>query len=63
MEGAQGADSVLQLVNSQPLECDKLTLPCSSEGGTPEAKATFRGQLVIMRMNGRQTILGVCCTR
>jgi len=43
-------------------------------GGTPEPEATFRGQLVIMRMNGRQTILGwmlysvyavlgVCCTR
>jgi len=42
----------------------------------PEAEATFRGQLVIMRMKGRQTILGtwcmlysvyavlgVCCTR
>ena len=41
-------------------------------GGTPEAEATFRGQLVIMRMKGRQTILGtysvyavlgVCCAR
>jgi len=31
--------------------------------GTPEAEATFRGQLVIMRMKGRQTILGGCCTR
>jgi len=29
----------------------------------PEAEATFRGQLVIMRMKGRQTILGRCCTR
>ena len=29
----------------------------------PEADATFRGQLEIMRMKGRQTILGVCCTR
>jgi len=33
------------------------------KGGTPEAEATFRGQLVIMRMKGRQTILGGCCTR
>jgi len=47
-------------------------------GGTLEAEATFRGQLVIMTMMGRQTIfqcctqcmlysvyavLGVCCTR
>jgi len=31
-------------------------------GGTPEAEATFRGQLVIKRMKGRQTILGECCT-
>jgi len=31
--------------------------------GTPEAEATFRGQLVIMRMKGQQTILGGCCTR
>jgi len=47
--------------------------------GTPEAEATFSSQLVIMRMKGRQTILGgyytlcilysvyavlgVCCTR
>jgi len=29
----------------------------------PEAEATFRGQLAIERMKGRQTILGVCCTR
>jgi len=29
----------------------------------PEAAAAFRGQLVIMRMKGRQTILGGCCTR
>jgi len=28
----------------------------------PEAEATFRGQLKIVRMKGRQTILGVCCT-
>jgi len=27
----------------------------------PEAEATFRGQLVIMRMKGRQTILGTQC--
>ena len=33
------------------------------KGGTPESKATFRGQLVIMRMKGRQTIFGGCCTR
>jgi len=31
-------------------------------GSTPEAEATFRGQLVIVRMKGRQTILRVCCT-
>jgi len=29
----------------------------------PEAEATFRGHLGIVRMNRRQTILGVCCTR
>jgi hypothetical protein len=28
-----------------------------------EAEATFSGQLVIMRIKGRQTIWGVCCTR
>jgi len=35
-------------------------------GGTPAAEtllATFRGQLEIVRMKRRQTILGVCCTR
>ena len=32
-------------------------------GGILEAAATFRGQLLIMRMKGRQTILGRCCTR
>jgi len=47
-------------------------------GGMPEVDAIFRGQLVIMRMMGRQTIfecctdgmlylvyavLSVCCTR
>ena len=32
-------------------------------GGTPEAEATFRGQLEIVRMTGRQTIIDVCCTR
>jgi len=32
-------------------------------GGTPEAEAAFRGQLEIVRMKGRQTILGVCCTQ
>jgi len=31
-------------------------------GGTPEAEASFRGQLVIMRMKGRQTIFE-CCTQ
>jgi hypothetical protein len=31
------------------------------KGGTPEAEATFRGQLEIVRMKGRLTILGVCC--
>jgi len=28
-----------------------------------EAEVTFRGQLVIMRMNGRQMILGGSCSR
>ena len=32
------------------------------EVGTPEDEATFRGQLQIVKMKGRQTILGVCCT-
>jgi len=32
-------------------------------GGTPEAEATSRGQLVIMKMKGRQTMLGECCTQ
>jgi len=27
-----------------------------------EAEATFKGQLLIVRMKGRQTILGGCCT-
>ena len=30
-------------------------------GGTPESVALFRGQLLIMRMKGSQTILGGCC--
>jgi len=29
--------------------------------GTPSAEATFRGQLVIITMKGRQTIIGGCC--
>jgi len=32
-------------------------------GGTPEVQATFKGQLIIVRMKGRRTILGVYCTR
>jgi len=32
-------------------------------GGTLEAEATFRGQLNIVSMKGRQTIFAVCCTR
>jgi len=32
-------------------------------GGTPEGEGTFRGQLKIVRMKGRQILLGVCCTR
>jgi hypothetical protein len=28
-----------------------------------EAEATLRGQLITMRMKGRQTIMGGCCTR
>ena len=28
-----------------------------------EAEASFRGQLVIMRVTGRETISGVSCTR
>jgi len=31
--------------------------------GAETLLATFRGQLDIVRMKGRQTILGVCCTR
>jgi len=31
--------------------------------GMPEAEATFQGQLIIMRMMGRDTILGGCCTQ
>jgi len=30
--------------------------------GKPEAEATFRGQLVIMKMKGIQRVLGGCCT-
>ena len=30
--------------------------------GTPEAEATFRGQLVMMRLKGIQIISGGCCT-
>jgi len=33
------------------------------KGGTPEDEATFMGQYEIMRMMGRQTILGVCYIR
>jgi len=32
-------------------------------GGMMEAEATFSSQLVIMRIKGRQTILGGCCTQ
>jgi hypothetical protein len=32
-------------------------------GGIPEAEAIYRGQLLIMRMKGRETILGECCTQ
>ena len=32
-------------------------------GGRPEPEGTFRGQLEIVRMKGRQTISGECCTR
>jgi len=31
--------------------------------GALEAEATFKRQLIIMRMEGRPTILGGCCTR
>jgi len=31
------------------------------QGGTPEAEATLRGQLLIMRMKGRQAIVGTRC--
>ena len=56
-----------QLVDSQPSECDftfELSRSAGSSqsivwGGTAEAEANIRGQLVIMRMKGRQTILGV----
>jgi len=33
------------------------------QGGTPEVEATFRSQLLIMRMKGRQTLFSGCCTR
>jgi len=33
------------------------------KGGTQEAEVTFRGELVIMGMKGRQTILGGCWTK
>jgi len=33
------------------------------KGGTPEAEATFRGQLVMVGMKGRETIVGGCSTR
>ena len=56
-------DSFHYVVNLQPWEGDNVTLPLSSHGGTPEAEATFRGQLVIIRMKGIQTILDGCCTR
>ena len=67
-------DSIHRWVNSQPWECDEVTPPLRLlwragwwqsivQGGTPEAETTFRGQLVIMRMKGRQTTLGGCCTR
>jgi len=32
------------------------------QGGIAEAEATFRSQLEILRMKGRQAILGVCFT-
>jgi len=32
-------------------------------GGMLEAEAAFSGQLVMVTMNGRWTILGVCCTQ
>jgi hypothetical protein len=62
MDRELGADSFLQLVNSQPWECDKVTLHLGSQRGMLEAEATFRDQLVIMRMKGRLIILGVYCT-
>jgi len=32
------------------------------KGGTPEAEATFNGQLVILRMKRKPTMMGGCCT-
>jgi hypothetical protein len=32
-------------------------------GGIPEAETLYRCQPVIMRMKGRESIVGVCCTR
>jgi len=33
------------------------------KGGTPEVEATFRGQLILVRMPGSQTILSVYSTQ
>jgi len=32
------------------------------KGGMAEAEATFRGKFAIVRLKGRLTILGGCCT-
>ena len=60
-------------VISHPWECDEVTITVSSHGDLAgsgpscrgacrNTEASFRGQLVIVRMKGRQTILGGCCT-
>jgi hypothetical protein len=71
---ARCQDSIDRLGNSKPWECDVVTLPFAGLmenwlvavdrwGGMLEAEGTFRGQLEIVRMKGRQTIIGVCCNR
>jgi len=63
-------DSIHRLVNLKPWECDEVTLPLKLLWRTGwwqwivrAVCQTFSGHLEIVRMKGRQTILGVCCTR
>jgi len=62
LTGTRSSDSIDWLVNSELVDCERVTLPLSSDGelangsqsvwGMQEAKATFRDQLVIMRIKG-----------